>query len=246
MTQFDTLGTLDPDGAVASKSWTYGDGQSGTADGHVYTLPGTYAATYTVTDDKGASTATSLTVRVAKCSLAGLSAAQLSPYPSVCIQTTLGELVVEVFPTEAPVSSSNFLRYVDDGFYANTLFHRVIRDFVAQGGGFIAGMVAKPASHAPITLESNNGLKNWQYTLSMARLAQPNTATSQFFINLIDNPALDFNPALSSANGYAVFGQVISGRTVVDRMSVVTTSTASGFTDVPVQDLVIRSTIRLP
>jgi cyclophilin family peptidyl-prolyl cis-trans isomerase len=245
-TVFDTVGTRDADGTLASRNWVYGDGQSGTADSHIYKLPGAYTAVYTATDDKGASATASVTVTVAKCSQAGLSAAQLSPYPSVCIQTSLGELVVEVFPAQAPKSSAAFLKYVDDGFYENTIFHRVIRDFVAQVGGFTSGMVPKPATYAPIVLESDNGLKNWQYTMAMARGPQPNSATSQFFINFVANPGLDFSPSLSSPNGYAVFGQVISGTAIVDQIANLATGSVAGFTDVPSQDVVVRSTLRLP
>jgi cyclophilin family peptidyl-prolyl cis-trans isomerase len=245
-TTFDTTGTNDPDGTIASRSWAYGDGQTGTADSHVYSTTGTYTATYTVTDDAGASAAASVPVAVVKCSAAGTKAAQLSPYTSVCMQTTRGEVVLEVFPALAPITVANFLKYVDDGFYANTIFHRVIAGFVVQGGGFQPGLVAKPASYAPIVLESNTTLQNWQYTVAMARTSVANSATSQFFINLVDNHALDYNAGTASPNGYAVFGQVISGTTVIDGMGAVATGSVGAFTDVPVQDIVIRSVVRLP
>lgn len=245
-TVFDTTGTADADGSVATRSWNYGDGQSGTADSHTYTAAGSFTATYTVTDNAGASASVTVPVKVNKCSAAGSAAAALSPHTTICVQTSSGEMVFEVYPVQAPVTAANFMKYVDDGFYGGTLFHRVLAGFVIQGGGFLPGMVAKAATYAPIALESNNGLKNWQYTLAMARTSVPNSATSQFFVNVVDNPALDYTPSNAAPNGYAVFGQVISGTAVVDAISTVTTGASSGFTDVPVQDVVIRGMVRLP
>lgn len=245
-TVFDTTGTADPDGSIAGRSWAYGDGQTGSVDNHVYAASGSYTATYTATDDKGATASAAVTVVVAKCSAAGTAAAALSPYATVCVQTSRGEMVFEVYPAQAPQSAANFLKYAADGFYAGTLFHRVIPGFVIQAGGYTAGLVAKPPTYAPIALESANGLKNWQYTLAMARTTQPNSATSQFYINLVDNPALDYSAAVVSPNGYAVFGQVISGTAVVDTIGAVATRTTGGLADVPVQDLVIRGMVSLP
>ena len=138
------------------------------------------------------------------------------------------------------------MKYAADGFYAGTLFHRVIPGFVIQAGGFTTGLVTKSPTYAPIALESGNGLKNWQYTLAMARATQPNSATSQFYINLVDNPALDYSAAVVLPNGYAVFGQVIAGTAVVDTIGAVATTTTAGLSDVPVQDLVIRGMVSLP
>jgi len=245
-TAFDTTGTADPDGTIAAKSWAYGDGQTGSADNHVYGAVGTYTATLSVTDDKGATASTSVSVAVAKCSAAGTQAANLSPQKTLCVQTTRGELVFEVYPTQSPITAANFLKYADDGFYSGTIFHRVIAGFVAQGGGYLPGLTAKTATYAPIALESASGLKNWQYTLAMARTNVANSATSQFFINLVANPNLDYNAAIASPNGYAVFGQVISGTAVVDAIGTVATAAAGGLTDVPVQDVVIRSMVRMP
>ena len=250
-TTFDTAGTLDPDGTVTSATWNYGDGLTGSTNSHVYAATGSYTAVLTVTDDQGASTSKSVPVTVAKCSAAGTTAANLSPQPTVCMQTTMGEIVVEVYPTQAPVTTANFLKYVTDGFYAGTLFHRVIKDFVVQGGGFTTGMVAKTPTYADIVLESNNGLKNWQYTLAMARRGTPNSASSQFFINLLDNNAcLDIGSNAAcpgkDVNGYAVFGQVISGTAVVDAIGAVANGTFAGFSNVPTTDVVIRSAVRLP
>lgn len=245
-TLFDTTGTADPDGSIASRSWAYGDGQTGSADNHIYTATGSYSATLTVTDNSGASATTTVAVVVAKCSSAGTQDARRSPFRTLCVQTSRGEMVFELYETQAPVTTANFLQYVDEGFFGNTLFHRVIADFVIQGGGYGPGPLAKAATHPAIRLESNNTLKNTQYTLAMARTNVADSATSQFFINLLDNPTLNYNPAIATANGYAVFGQVISGTAVVDAIGVVATTTAAGLSNVPVQDVLIRSIVRMP
>ncbi len=245
-TQLDSSASSDADGSIASRSWAYGDGQTGSADSHVYAATGNYTATLTVTDNSGASASTTLPVTVAKCSAAGTQAARLSPLTTLCMQTSRGEMVLELYTVQAPVTTANFLRYVDEGFYSGLLFHRVLANFVIQSGGYLPGPVAKAATHAAITLESNNTLKNWQYTLAMARTNVANSATSQFFVNLLDNHSLDYDPAVAGANGYAVFGQVISGTAVVDAIGGVATATAGGLADVPVQDVLIRSIVRMP
>lgn len=245
-TTFDTAGTSDPDGSIAIQSWDYGDGLVGTSNTHTYQTAGTYTARLTVTDDQGATASIQIPVTVTKCSLAGTQAAELSPFTALCVQTSLGEMVFEVYPTQAPVTASNFLQYVDSGFFNGLIFHRVISGFVIQGGGYQPGPNLKTPTFAPIALESNNGLQNWQYTLAMARTSDPNSATSQFFINLVDNHSLDYNPNIQGPNGYAVFGQVISGTSVVDAIGMVATENAGGLADVPVQDVVIRSVVRLP
>jgi peptidyl-prolyl cis-trans isomerase A (cyclophilin A) len=242
-TVFDSSASADADGTIATRSWAYGDGQSGAVDNHVYAAAGSYTATLTVTDNQGAASSAQVAVTVAKCSAAGSHAATLSPFPTVCVQTSKGEMVFEVYPAQAPASAANFLQYVSDGFYSGTLFHRVIPGFVIQGGGFLPGLVAKPPTHLPIALESTNGLKNTQYTLAMARTTAPDSATSQFFVNLVDNPGLDYKASTLGPNGYAVFGQVLfTGTAVVDAIGAVATNTA----DVPLQDVVIRSMVRLP
>ena len=129
------------------------------------------------------------------------------------LQTNLGTIAVELDYTRAPVTSDNFVRYVREGFYAGTLFHRVVKDFVIQGGGFGRADGKQKATFAPITNEANNGLSNRTGTIAMARTSDPNSATSQFFINLVDNTNLDY--ASSSRPGYAVFGKVIKGLSVV-------------------------------
>ncbi|CAN5323489.1 hypothetical protein BH11PSE9_BH11PSE9_27810 [soil metagenome] len=248
-TNFDTTGTADADGTIATHTWNYGDGQTGTADTHQYTATGAYTATYTVTDDKGATAAVNVAVTVTKCSADGTLLASLAPAPevTVCMQTSRGEMVFELYTAQAPVTVANFLTYVDEGFYAGTLFHRVIPNFVIQGGGYTTGLVLKTPTHPAITLESNNGLKNTQYTLAMARTSVANSATSQFFVNMVDNPTLDY---VSSSNpGYAVFGKVLSstsGIATVESIAAVTTGASGGATDVPVQDVVIRSVVRMP
>ena len=247
-TAFDTTGTADSDGSIATRSWNYGDGQTGSANSHVYASAGSFTATYTVTDNSGATASANVTVTVAKCSSDGTRLAALSPFPTLCMQTTRGEMVIEVYPTQAPATVANFLRYVDDGFYSGLLFHRVIADFVAQAGGYKPGLVVKAATYAPIALESNNGLKNWHYTLAMARTSVPDSATSQFYINLQDNPSLDYDSTVAGSNGYAVFGQVIAGTAVVDGLGTVATGTvaSAGLSDVPLQDIVISSVVRMP
>lgn len=247
-TALSASGSIDSDGVIASKSWDYGDGQSGAADSHIYTAPGTYKAKLTVTDDKGASSNKSFDVVVAKCSAAGTAAAAASALTTVCVQTTAGEMVFELDGVHAPISASNFMKYVNDGFYANTIFHRVelAPNFVIQGGGFVSGLTLKVPTYPAIALESNNGLSNLKYTLGMARTNQVNSATSQFYVNLADNRGFDYVASNPLPNGYAVFGKVISGTAVVDAMSVVPTKTVNGVPHVPQQDLVIRSIIQMP
>ena len=248
-TLFDTTGTADPDGSIASRSWTYGDGQSGSADSHTYTATGVYSATLTVTDNSGASTSTVVPVTVTKCSIDGTLIAGHSPSPTVCMQTSRGEMVLELYATQAPLTTTNFLRCVDEGFYSGLLFHRVIREGgvvlggVIQAGGYLSGLTPKAATHPAIPLESNNSLQNWKYTIAMARTSAPNSATTQFFINPLDNHGLDYGPTQA---GFAVFGLVISGTSVVDAIAGVATATTAGMSDVPVQDVVIQSIVRMP
>ena len=155
------------------------------------------------------------------------------------MKTNLGTIILEVYPEKAPKTVDNFLRYVREGFYSNTLFHRVIDEFMIQGGGFEPGMHQKP-THAPIQNEANNSLRNGRGSIAMARTADPHSATSQFFINVVDNDFLNYSAPNPKGWGYCVFGQVIEGMHVVDRIKGVPTSERLGFKDVPVSDVVIQ------
>ncbi len=156
----------------------------------------------------------------------------------VQFKTNLGDIVIELDLTNAPVSSENFIRYVKEGFYDGTIFHRVIPGFVIQGGGFTSDMAQKE-THAGITNEWRNGLKNARGTLSMARLGgRPDSATSQFFINLVDNQALDLD---RDGAAYAVFGHVVSGMEVVDKVAGAPTQQFKGHADVPKDAVTIES-----
>ena len=156
----------------------------------------------------------------------------LTKNPVVLIKTTLGDITVELDPAKAPISVKNFLVYVNEGHYNGTIFHRVIKGFMVQGGGFTKDMTQKPV-HAPIAIESDNGLKNKHYTLAMARTSDVNSATAQFFINSTDNDFLDFRAKNASGYGYAVFGKVIEGMNVVDKIENAKTGTSGAFRDVP-------------
>jgi cyclophilin family peptidyl-prolyl cis-trans isomerase len=157
----------------------------------------------------------------------------------VKLTTTLGEIIIQLNTEKAPVSSANFLTYVNEGFYNGTIFHRVIPDFMAQGGGFDTNFNQK-AVHAPIKNEANNGLTNLRGTLAMARTNDPNSATAQFFINLKDNSFLNHTSQTSSGWGYAVFGEVIEGMDVVDAMAKQATGNRGGHQDVPKTNIVIE------
>jgi len=160
----------------------------------------------------------------------------------VRVTTTLGEFVVELDEQNAPLTAQNFVQYVNDGFYNGTLFHRVVPGFVVQAGGYLPGLAEKE-TRAPIVSEANNGLQNVRGTVGMARLDDPDSAASQFYINLDDNAALD---ATLTAPGYTVFGVVMAGMDVVDQIAAVPTETRDGFEDVPVEDVVILSTVVEP
>ncbi len=157
--------------------------------------------------------------------------------PVVVIDTSMGKITVELFEAKAPISVKNFLKYVDDKHYDGTIFHRIIPTFMIQGGGMEPGMKEK-RSNAPIKNESTNGLSNERGTLAMARTNDPDSATAQFFINVVDNKALDRSAASA---GYAVFGKVIDGMDVVDKIRRVNTGPRGGHENVPLQDIIIRS-----
>jgi cyclophilin family peptidyl-prolyl cis-trans isomerase len=164
----------------------------------------------------------------------------------VLIETSMGNIKMELYPEKAPKSAENFLKYTKDGFFKDTIFHRVMPGFVIQGGGFTKDMSQKTPTYAPILLESQNGLKNSRGTVAMARTSQPNSATCQFYINLKDNLSLDYNPAVQGANGYAVFGKVIEGLDVVDKIAAVATATSGNYQNVPVEPVLIKGAKQLP
>jgi peptidyl-prolyl cis-trans isomerase A (cyclophilin A) len=159
----------------------------------------------------------------------------------VKFETSLGSFTIELFPKEAPVTVENFLRYVDDGFFDGTIFHRIVPSFVIQGGGLTADFRNKE-TRAPIQNEAKNGLKNTRGSLSMARTSDINSATSQFFVNLADNAFLDHG---SRDFGYAVFARVVEGMDVVDKIAKVKTGTRKGYQDAPLEDVVINSARRV-
>ncbi|UCF00496.1 MAG: peptidyl-prolyl cis-trans isomerase [Planctomycetota bacterium] len=156
----------------------------------------------------------------------------------VKLETGMGDIVIELNEKAAPVTVGNFIRYVEEGFYDETIFHRVIPNFMVQGGGFTTDMVQKE-THEPIVNEAGNGLKNDRGTVAMARTPHPDSATSQFFINHKNNGFLNY--AGSSKPGYAVFGKVLKGMEVVDKIATVKTTTKRGHADVPVVPVVIKS-----
>lgn len=157
----------------------------------------------------------------------------------VKLTTSLGSIIVQLNTEKAPVSSANFLTYVNEGFYNGTIFHRVIKGFMAQGGGFDTSFKQKDV-HSPIKNEADNGLKNQRGTLAMARTNDPNSATAQFFINYKDNSFLDHTSPTPSGWGYAVFGEVVEGMEVVDEMAKQETGNRGGHQDVPKADIVIE------
>ena len=157
----------------------------------------------------------------------------------VKLQTSLGDIVLELDAAKAPGSVENFLQYVSDRFYDNTVFHRVINGFMVQGGGFGPGM-KQTTTRAPIRNEAENGLKNDAYTVAMARTPNPHSATAQFFINVAGNDFLNFRAATTDAYGYCVFGRVVEGREVVDKIKGVTTGSHGMHQDVPKEDVVIK------
>jgi peptidyl-prolyl cis-trans isomerase A (cyclophilin A) len=156
-------------------------------------------------------------------------------------ETSHGAFTVELFPKEAPVTVENFLRYVDDGFFDGTIFHRIVPGFVIQGGGLTADFSNKK-TRPPIANEAKNGLKNSRGSLSMARTSDVNSATSQFFVNLVDNAFLDHGPR---DYGYAVFARVTEGMDVIDKIAAVSTGRRRGYTDAPLEDVIITSARRL-
>ena len=169
-----------------------------------------------------------------------------APAPRVAMTTNMGRIVIELDPAKAPKSVANFLQYADSGFYDGTVFHRVIANFMIQGGGFTADLQRKETK-APIPNEANNGLSNLRGTVAMARTSDPNSATSQFFINTVDNPRLDFVSEQNAYTwGYAVFGKVVEGMDVVDAIRASETGAQGPFQkDVPKQAVIIEHVQRI-
>ena len=159
--------------------------------------------------------------------------------PVVTISTSLGDLTVELFKDRAPVSVDNFIRYTAEGFYEGTIFHRVKKNFMIQGGGYTPDLTEKP-THPPIQNEATNGLRNVRGTIAMARRAALRSATAQFYINVVDNRMLDHTGFSPEAFGYAVFGRVLSGMDVADRIAAVATRTVGEMEDLPVEPVVIK------
>ena len=164
---------------------------------------------------------------------------------TVQMETSAGTLRIELDDVKAPVSVANFLDYVNKGHYDGTVFHRVIKGFMLQGGGFEPGMKQKPTA-ASIKNEANNGLKNKRYTLAMARTSDPHSASSQFFINCVDNTFLDFKAENAQGWGYAVFGRVVAGTEVVDAIEKMSTGRKGSHDDVPLEDVRIERATELP
>ena len=160
--------------------------------------------------------------------------------PSVVFETSLGNFTVELYPEKAPKTVANFLQYVKDGFYENTIFHRVINRFMIQGGGFERDLTEKN-TRAPVINESNNGLLNEVGTMAMARTADPDSATAQFFVNLADNQFLNYTSPDPELIGYCVFGKVTSGLDVVQKIGMVQTTFVGRNADVPIKAITIKS-----
>ncbi len=183
-----------------------------------------------------------LTLTLGLC-LRGDNARAAGRPPMVKLQTSMGDIVLELNPEKAPDTVANFLQYVKDGFYDGTIFHRVINGFMIQGGGIDAQMNQK-TTRAPIKNEADNGLTNDAYTVAMARTAVPDSATAQFFINVVDNNNLNHTGKNPAGWGYAVFGKVIQGKDVVDKIKIVPTTTKGFHSDVPAEPVtIIKATV---
>ena len=175
---------------------------------------------------------------------ASLSGSTEAANPKVLIKTNKGDITVEFYPDKAPITVKNFLSYVDEKFYDGLIFHRVIKDFMIQGGGLNAELATRPAKE-PIKNEAGNGLKNKRGTIAMARSDEINSATCQFFINHVDNAFLDHRDDTAQGFGYCVFGKVVSGLDVVDAIATTPTMTVHGMKDVPREAVTIISVRRV-
>ena len=159
----------------------------------------------------------------------------------VTISTSAGDIHLELDADNAPITVANFLKLAEEGYYSGTIFHRIIEGFMVQGGGLDENMTPKPTNTDPIQNEANNGLKNTRGSIAMARTMDPHSATGQFFINHKDNDFLNHSAETSQGWGYAVFGSVIDGMDVVDKIALSTTSTVGGYTDAPLEPTIINS-----
>jgi len=168
-----------------------------------------------------------------------------NPGPRVRLETTYGVMVLQLYPDKAPKTAENFLRYVEARFYDNTIFHRVIKGFMIQGGGLTPDM-GKKENMEPVPNEADNGLKNSRGTIAMARTMDPHSATSQFFINAKDNAFLDHKGKTSQGWGYCVFGELVEGTSVLDTIEGVKTTVQAGRRDVPVDPVVIIKAVVVP
>lgn len=175
--------------------------------------------------------------------LAAFTASAQAPNPSVVVKTSMGSFTIELYADKAPVTVKNFLQYVDEGFYSGTLFHRVIDGFMIQGGGLDKEMNRKE-TRAGIVNEAGNKLKNTVGTVAMARTGDPNSATAQFFVNVNDNTPLDYRDSSREGIGYCVFGKVVQGMDVVEKIKAVPTGVKNGMRDVPQTPVVIESITR--
>ena len=175
--------------------------------------------------------------------LGGFAVISSANAAKITFHTSEGDIVVELFPAEAPKTVENIIEYVEMGHYDGLLFHRIIPNFVIQVGGFEPGMKQRIPKRRPIKNEADNGLKNTKYSLSMARTNKPHTATSQFFINLKDNENLDHHAKNDRGWGYAVFGQVVGGKDVVDRIATAKTGSLGPYKDVPEEDIIIEKAV---
>ena len=169
------------------------------------------------------------------------TAANPGDNPTVLIETTMGNITIELDAAHAPISTENFLAYVEDGYYVDTTFHRVIPGFMIQGGGITADMQDKPSKRTPIENEAKNGLQNVRGSLAMARTSDPHSATSQFFINHTDNDFLNFSSESMQGWGYAVFGKVVDGMEVVDEIAKVATGNKGHHQNVPLETITITA-----
>ena len=168
--------------------------------------------------------------------------AEMTTNTKIIIKTTSGDIKIELYDDKAPITSENFKKYVESGYFTDTIFHRVIKDFMIQGGGFTAEMSEKD-SMPPIKNEANNGISNERGTIAMARTPDPHSASSQFFINLKDNNFLDFTAETSQGWGYCAFGKVFEGMDILDKIALVDTGSYGGHQDVPKEPITINEII---